>query len=509
MTRLKYFSAGLVLLGVCVLHSTPADATDPMVNNVAWAQRSDGSGLVDITYEVNDEDGDLLSIAVAVSSDNGSTWNFPCYSLSGDIGHGISPGSGKAVTWDLAHDAPDFTGSDFRIRVIASDSGVMHTTHSPGKYWIMQWRAVDWSNPTNVEKFAKGDVLVINAWDLWGNTTNENLRVVERLKAVNPALKIFLYALPQTTLLTWETQTTAPLCFELFHRTKPYWSYTTTGDTLFNWPQQVVLNILDPDCRRAVVDTYVEFAQASNNQVDGIFWDYFANNIWISPAAAESVVGEPDLDGDGVVHAVDSQEIAAFKAASDSLVLYMRELMGEDFLQIFNGPRAHTDSSFAALGDGMYYEIYPNEVFPDPDVAKSLDPSYAYNLFRTSTWPRQNQGGPFIVLGCIWRNFYTDYLGQPSQLSNGDVYRVVALFTDIYSAWLDAGSHTYSWPDVEINLGQPLGPTVIEGANYSREFEHGTVEMVMESGAYPNPFRYVIKCNGVVVEELNIPYHFP
>ncbi len=112
-------------------------AADPVVTNVNMTQRTDSSGLVDISYDVFDSDGDTLAVALNISEDRGLTWHFPCPSVSGDTGQGITSGIDKNIVWNLAQDSPDNQGVQIEARVIASDAGVQHTTHSPEIYWAI------------------------------------------------------------------------------------------------------------------------------------------------------------------------------------------------------------------------------------------------------------------------------------------------------------------------------------------------------------------------------------
>jgi hypothetical protein len=72
----------------------------PLVQNVTIAQRTDGSMLVDITYDVSDADGDTLAITLHLSQDGGATWDYPVLNLSGDVGQGVLPGAGRVIVWD-------------------------------------------------------------------------------------------------------------------------------------------------------------------------------------------------------------------------------------------------------------------------------------------------------------------------------------------------------------------------------------------------------------------------
>jgi hypothetical protein len=195
------------------------------------------------------------------------------------------------------------------------------------------------------------------------------------------------------------------------------------------------------------------------------------------------------------------------------MISALRDSLGEGFIQFFNGQRAYGDLEFAALADGLLYEIFPTLFFPDPDMQHALDPDYPYSLFNIRGHLRDQNGGPFIVMSNPWRHIYTDHNYEPQTLSLGNVFRTVALLVDAYAAWNDhsgsSSDYTYGWTDNDITLGEPLGPTLIEGNFYSRDFTYGRVELEMTTGRYPDPFDYWIWINGQLAEALAIPYHFP
>ena len=95
--RLSYcFVFGLLL-------ALPVQAA-PFVSNVVGAQRP-GTKLVDITYDLADDDHATLSVTIKISQDAGATWDVPCTSVSGDgIGSEVTPGKGKAIVWDSGGD---------------------------------------------------------------------------------------------------------------------------------------------------------------------------------------------------------------------------------------------------------------------------------------------------------------------------------------------------------------------------------------------------------------------
>ena len=96
-------------------------AQEPVVENVRFEQRTDGSLLVDIWYDVSTAGGLPLIIKVDASDDHGASWNLPCSSVTGDVGDSIIAGQDKHVVWDFFADHPNTSGTDYRIRVSADD----------------------------------------------------------------------------------------------------------------------------------------------------------------------------------------------------------------------------------------------------------------------------------------------------------------------------------------------------------------------------------------------------
>lgn len=95
----------------------------PEVTNVTFSQRTDGSFIVDVYYDLNDADGDTMFVAMHVSADSGVTWNFPCDSLSGDVGAAILTGTGKHIIWDFGKEHPQTSGTKFMVQIVADDAG--------------------------------------------------------------------------------------------------------------------------------------------------------------------------------------------------------------------------------------------------------------------------------------------------------------------------------------------------------------------------------------------------
>jgi hypothetical protein len=90
---------------------------EPLVSNVAFAQRRDGSGLVDVTFHLFDGDTPTLTVGLEASADGGATWDLVVATLSGDVGAGVATG----IVWDFAADNPGFFGTGCVVRVTADD----------------------------------------------------------------------------------------------------------------------------------------------------------------------------------------------------------------------------------------------------------------------------------------------------------------------------------------------------------------------------------------------------
>jgi len=93
----------------------------PRVEDITFSQREDGSHIVDIYFNLIDQDNDLLSVSIFASNDAGQTWNFPMSTYSGDFGENIAPGSNKQIIWDFAADHEDVWEPSMRFKITVSD----------------------------------------------------------------------------------------------------------------------------------------------------------------------------------------------------------------------------------------------------------------------------------------------------------------------------------------------------------------------------------------------------
>ena len=93
----------------------------PAVENLAFAQRRDGSGLVDVTFDLVDGDSPSVTVTLEASSDGGAAWDLTVATVSGDVGPFVAPGTGKTIVWDFAADNPGLFLPGCVLRVSADD----------------------------------------------------------------------------------------------------------------------------------------------------------------------------------------------------------------------------------------------------------------------------------------------------------------------------------------------------------------------------------------------------
>jgi len=362
----------------------------------------------------------------------------------------------------------------------------------------------DLSDPAVMAKYARADILITQPDVFWGSPGLE--RKMELLRAANPDIKVLGWFRSKCVRIDWRDldMSRGSYDYELYQAALPYLSYTTTGDTLQDWPGVVLFDFTQPAARDAMLDVFARYQATSPAKLDGVYWDYFNYELWIANDVT-TMEGEPDMDGDGVEHFSDADEKLAFQAAQVDWIQEMRARMGEDFIQVANGARALRDSTFAGLLDGMNYEIFPKVGFNSyTPYRTALDPAVFNNLWAANRWLRTANGGPWQILENVWVPYMMDQNQVYRPINLGDINRAIALLTGSTVIHYDlTGQHHAGIPDVEVNLGEPLGGVTIDGNVYTRAFEQGTVTVTMGTGAYPMGLSFSIRRNdGTAGEEL-------
>ncbi len=360
----------------------------------------------------------------------------------------------------------------------------------------------DLSDPAVLEKFARADILIVQCAEFWGKDYYEGK--LQLIRDAKPDIKILGYFRSKAVKVFWgdEPRESHTYNYDLYAASRPYWSMTTTGDTLMDWPGAVVYDFTNPEARRAMLGVFADYQNNSNNKFDGIFWDYFNDELWIAPSVS-GMTGDPDMDRDGVPHFEDPDELQAFQDAEIDWVNETRQMFGNQFIQIANGARALTDSSFASYFDGMFYEIFPNVGFGrNTPFLNALDLNQPNNLWAAQHWPRVDNGGPWLILSHAKPvGSFQDAEGNWASVDPGNLLRVVSRLTGGTSIHYNmSGLFRAAIPELELNLGPPLAPATISNSRITRRFENGRVELVLGTGVFPVPFDYVVHSGGVDVE---------
>lgn len=372
---------------------------------------------------------------------------------------------------------------------------------------VVDWGQVDFNDPSVVRDFAQADILLLETNYLWPDGMNPG--AIAALKDANPAIKVIGYFNAHSSWLSWgevdrSDSPTPVYAWDWYQATREYWSYTTTGDTMMSWPGKVLLNILDPGCRAAMVRVLADHWYAHDNVLDGIMWDHFNSYLWV-PLAIEGVQGELDLDGDGIPHRQDEDEMQAYRDASTDLLWRAQRALGRDVIQIANGQRAPADSAFASLLDGMFYENFPEYNYSGEKMRKALDPSVPNNLFAARTWPRTRNGGPYLILANPNRFNTWNEDGQLVSWRLADFNRVVGLLAGCLPVYFPPGLQMrYGWPEVDVELGQPLGDAILDGDRVSRQFELGSVHLDFSESTPVVPFKFAIVQKGAVAQHYDM-----
>jgi formylglycine-generating enzyme required for sulfatase activity len=119
---MKTFFRLLALLSLFALCSL-AEA-QLAVGNIRPVQRS-SSKMGDIDYDVTGTTS-LVTVALQISADGGSTWAVPATALTGAIGGNVTPASNLRITWDSGADWNQQLSSQMKFRISVAN-GVVPT----------------------------------------------------------------------------------------------------------------------------------------------------------------------------------------------------------------------------------------------------------------------------------------------------------------------------------------------------------------------------------------------
>ncbi|MBI71903.1 MAG: hypothetical protein CMG61_00335, partial [Candidatus Marinimicrobia bacterium] len=90
------------------------------ITNIQASQRTDGSQIVDITYDLlPDPIFEFFEISVLVSLDGGQSYTIMS-NVSGDLGDIIEPGNGKTLTWNFGQQFGETYSDQIKIKIQGS-----------------------------------------------------------------------------------------------------------------------------------------------------------------------------------------------------------------------------------------------------------------------------------------------------------------------------------------------------------------------------------------------------
>ncbi|MCD4697293.1 MAG: hypothetical protein K8S16_13735 [Bacteroidales bacterium] len=108
----------IILFSVCLFLFINLFSQTGSITNIQVEQRSDGSGLVDVYFDLNGSE-DAYFMNLRVSFDAGSTYyHLSGSSMSGDTGP-LSPGNNKHIVWDPMQDHPNRYSPATKLKIIA------------------------------------------------------------------------------------------------------------------------------------------------------------------------------------------------------------------------------------------------------------------------------------------------------------------------------------------------------------------------------------------------------
>lgn len=99
-------------------------AQEGAITNVNASQRTDGSMIIDIDYDLDGPEP-AYNIITEVSFNAGASFTV-FNSVSGDAGTGVMTGTGKHIVWDFGSEFPGYFSNEMQVRITASLSAQWH-----------------------------------------------------------------------------------------------------------------------------------------------------------------------------------------------------------------------------------------------------------------------------------------------------------------------------------------------------------------------------------------------
>jgi hypothetical protein len=304
----------------------------------------------------------------------------------------------------------------------------------------------------------------------------EARHVLDELRRLNPDIQIIGYQLVMGVSALWPDtnylRTTLPYDLDYYNAVRGDWAWTTAGDTLMIWKNEMFLNPIkngnvNLELIETLVDLLARYQDQTGNAIDGIFHDYFMTGPHINPDIQDRVIGDVDFDGDGIIFNDDENEKELFMRWQTAYARAIRNRFGDDFIQVGNGHPPQRDPELAGLMNGIYYECFPNNPWWQADRTGFL-------IFLDN----QREGYLHKAKGRTWSVCANLY----GQWSNGNLFCLLSSLLGGCLYTEQQGSDKFLGWTLDIDTGAPRGATSIEGGMDStltvkREFERGEVRI--------------------------------
>jgi formylglycine-generating enzyme required for sulfatase activity len=354
-------------------------AVAPVVSNVRGAQRA-GTKLIDITYDLSDSDSATVFVSIQLY-DSGTP--LPAFSLSGDVGAGVTPGFNKKITWNAGQDwnRRYTTGGSARIIVddmttAAPNASLAYVPagFSAGSSGSHGGSTKVFSSGFYMDKteISKGTWDTVKAWALANGYTFDNPGVGTATN--HPVIGVSWYDVVKWCNARSEMEGLAPVYFTDATRTTVY----RTGQVIL---RSTYCNFTAPGYR---LPTRAEWAKAAwGGSTSGPYpWpSYYGSGAEILDASK----GNYSVSGTKM-HSWDTAAVSALTAT------YLTTPVGYyNGSQQVNGVPLATPIKDMANGFGLY-DMFGN-------VGEWLWDSYYSEVTATTEYKDDNYKGPDLGLG--------------------------------------------------------------------------------------------------------------
>lgn len=257
----------------------------------------------------------------------------------------------------------------------------------------------------------------------------------------------------------------------------PYLAMTTEGDTARIYPRARVVNYLVPGALEAAEAVWARHMnKPAAMDVQWLMLDFCSAPLpdMLPPGGDPGQIGRLDLDQDGLDHWHDADEVAAWRQANFAVVRALYRIRPTIYL-IPNGALAIVDPEFSREVDGCYVEGFPRWFFGGAyRIDNALDPEFPWSIPNLVAPERFRAVPGYVMVEDTYDS------GIPGYLS--------ALFDGVIEVRRSKDDRAEPNQPLDFrSLGAPRGAASISGGVISRDFEHGSVSLRVNSPTSVTP----------------------